>query len=81
MTRKFNIEGIGNVKVSEEPEDFALKIQLSDMHISREIKFFSVDLLSGFFNDITEVHAKDMALATIRNKIEMSVQEVDKKRS
>ena len=80
MTRKFNIEGIGNVNVSEEPEDFALKIQLSDMHITREIKFFSVDLLNGFFNDITEVHAKDMALATIKNKIKLSVQEMDKKR-
>ena len=81
MTRNFNIQGIGDVKVSEEPEDFALKIQLADMKISREIKFFSVELLNGFFNDITENHAKDMALATIKNKIKLSLEEVDKKRN
>ena len=76
MTRKFQIDGIGNVNLSEEPEEYSLKIQLADMRISREIKFYSKDLLSVFFNDITEVHAKDMALATIKNKINLSLKNI-----
>jgi len=81
MTRKFTIEGIGNVKFSEEPEEFKLKIQLSDMKISRDIRFYSQDLLNGFFHDITEVHAKDMAVATIKNKINLSIKNIDKNRT
>lgn len=80
MTRKFTIEGIGSVKLSEVPEEFALKIQLSDMQISRDIKFFSKDLLNGFFQDITEVHAKEMAVATIKNKIDISIKDIDQHR-
>ena len=81
MTRKFTIEGIGNVKVSEAPEEYALKIQLSDMQLSRDIKFFSQDLLKDFFQDITEVHAKDMAVATIKNKINISIKDIDRHRN
>lgn len=77
MTRKFQIDGIGNVNVSEESEEYSLKIQLADMRISREIKFYSQDLLKNFFNDITEVHAKDMALATIKNKINLSLKNIN----
>lgn len=81
MIRNFNIEGIGDVKVSEESEDISLKIHLSDMKISREIKFFSKDLLKGFLQDITEVHAKDMAIATIKNKINISLKDMDNRRN
>lgn len=77
MTRKFQIEGIGNVNVSGELEEYSLKIQLADMRISREIKFYSKDLLSDFFNDITDVLAKDMALATIKNKINLSLKNIN----
>lgn len=77
MTRKFQIEGIGNVDVSEELEMYSLKIRLSDMRISREIKFYSQGLLSEFFKDITEDQAKDMALATIRNKINLSLKNIN----
>lgn len=77
MTRKFEIEGIGNVNVSGELEEYSLKIQLADMRISREIKFYSKDLLSDFFNDITDVLAKDMALATIKNKINLSLKNIN----
>jgi len=80
MTRKFTIAGIGNVKVSEAPEEFALKIQLSDMQISRDIKFYSKDLLNGFFKDFTEDHAKEMAVATIKNKINISIKDIDRHR-
>lgn len=77
MTRKFQIEGIGNVDVSEEKEAYSLKIKLLDMRISREIKFYSQGLLSDFFKDITEEQAKDMALATIRNKINLSLKNIN----
>lgn len=80
MSRSFEIEGIGKVNVIEETDDFALKIHLQDMKISRKIKFYSQDLLKDFFSDITESHAKDMAVATIKNKIELSVNDMNKKR-
>ena len=77
MTRKFQIEGIGNVDVSEELEQYSLTIKLLDMRISRNIKFYSQGLLSEFFKGITEDQAKEMALATIRNKINLSLQNIN----
>jgi len=80
MSRIFEIEGIGVVDVIEDIDDFSLKIHLKDMKISRTIKFYSQDLLKVFFSDITEDHAKEMAVATIKNKISLSVNQINNTR-
>ena len=81
MSKSFQFEGIGVVDVEENSEEFSLKIELKDMDISRAIKFHSPQLLNSFFEDISETNVREIALATLRNKIELSARKVSLKKT
>ncbi len=81
MSKSFQFEGIGVVDVEENVEEFSLKIELKDMHISKDIKFFSPQLLNGFFKDISESNVREIALSAMRNKIELSARKFSLQRA
>ena len=81
MSKSFQFEGIGVVDVEENSEEFSLKIELKDMHISKDIKFYSPQLLNGFFEDISETNVREIALSAMRNKIELSARMVSLQRT
>ena len=81
MSKSFQVEGIGVVDVEENPEEFSLSIELKDMHISKDIKFYSPQLLNGFFEDISETNVREIALSAMRNKIELSARKISLQRT
>ena len=81
MSKSFQFEGIGVVDVEENPEEFSLSIELKDMHISKDIKFYSPQLLNGFFEDISETNVREIALSAMRNKIELSARKISLQRT
>ena len=81
MSKSFQFEGIGVVDVEENQEEFSLKIELKDMHISKDIKFYSPQLLNGFFEDISETNVREIALSAMRDKIELSARKISLQRA